>query len=90
MAEAAERDEVGAVELALETIPVGLVAQGGRRRAVGAGDAVVVGEDGVAVDFDSGRRHGSRCVKKSWRVKISAELLYQPRGARRTKLDMPP
>jgi hypothetical protein len=57
MADAPERDEIRLIEAALKIVPVGLVAERLRRRAVGARNAVVVGDDRVAVDFDvRGRR----------------------------------
>jgi hypothetical protein len=52
MAYAPERDEIGLIEAALKIVPVGLVAERLRRRAVGACNAVVVGDDRVAMDFD--------------------------------------
>jgi hypothetical protein len=71
MAEAPERDEIGLVEPLLEIVPVGLVAQRLRRCAVGSGDAVVVGDDRVGVDFDVRSRRSTPDVARG------AELLYQ-------------
>jgi hypothetical protein len=57
MADAPERDEIRLIEAALKIVPVGLVAERLRRRAVGARNAIVVGDDRVAMDFDvRGRR----------------------------------
>jgi uncharacterized protein len=59
VAETTERDEVGAVELALEIAPVGVVAQRLRRLAGRIRDAIVLGNDGVAVNLNCGRQIGT-------------------------------
>jgi hypothetical protein len=47
----AEDNNVGAVELRLKTLPVGIVAEFGRHAAIGGSDLAVYRDDGVADDL---------------------------------------
>ena len=69
VAEAAECDEIGLVEPVLEIVPIGLVAQSLRHCAVGAGDAIVVRDDRIGVDFDIGGRRSTPNVAKLRRIR---------------------
>ena len=85
MAKAPEHDEVGAIELALEIGPIAVVAERRRGLAAGIGDAIVVGDDGVAVDF--GSRLRQRCLAMR---DCAMEMLYWgPASAKLTAMPHP-